>query len=415
MARRFALPALFLAVLVATGCRGGSSEDVAPSPTIEPGRSSVADTPVPQPTTAPAVQPPSPTPVPGVQPVDYTAESSWLCHPAKPADPCDSPLATTVLSADGTSRTKTVDRPAAPPIDCFYVYPTVSTDPGVNSDLTPGTTELGVALIQAAPFGAQCRVFAPMYRQLTLGALGTGRFNDSQGVATAYGDVVAAWSSYLTNHNDGRGVVLIGHSQGASVLLKLLDEYIDPDPAARALLVSALLMGTSVSVPEGKDVGGAFEHLPACRKPGQVGCIVSYATFSEASPPPVATIFGRAPGLSMQALCVNPSDLAGGSAPLDSWYQMSVLRNAPAGSKAATVAPEGAFVVYEGLLQSRCVKDGGVSYLEVSETVASKEWGIVLPAFINSPPWGLHQVDVSVAMGSLVAVVEAQSAAWVAR
>jgi hypothetical protein len=57
------------------------------------------------------------------------------------------------------------------PIDCFYVYPTVSTDTGGNSDMNAGPEENGVVRAQLARFASQCRVFAPLYRQATLTAL----------------------------------------------------------------------------------------------------------------------------------------------------------------------------------------------------------------------------------------------------
>ena len=58
------------------------------------------------------------------------------------------PTACGTAAADRRSQSRTAigpvarQRPAAnPPIDCFYVYPTVSRDPGLNSDLDMGATE----------------------------------------------------------------------------------------------------------------------------------------------------------------------------------------------------------------------------------------------------------------------------------
>ena len=58
-----------------------------------------------------------------------------------------------------------------PPLDCFYVYPTVSRDSGMNSDLVADASERGAAQIQFARFAGVCRTFAPIYRQMTLGAV----------------------------------------------------------------------------------------------------------------------------------------------------------------------------------------------------------------------------------------------------
>ncbi len=67
-------------------------------------------------------------------------------------------------------RTTVVDpKPAKnPPIDCFYVYPTVSGQPGPNADLTIDPEETAVAETQASRFSQVCRVYAPMYPQLTV-------------------------------------------------------------------------------------------------------------------------------------------------------------------------------------------------------------------------------------------------------
>src|SRR5215510_6315926 len=101
---------------------------------------------------------------------DYSKAETWLCRPGR-HDACDVDLTTTVISANG----KLVREPwAANPkatIDCFYVYPTVSLDPTPNSDMAAGEEELSVVRVQAARFGSQCRVYAPLYRQVTLAAL----------------------------------------------------------------------------------------------------------------------------------------------------------------------------------------------------------------------------------------------------
>src|SRR6185437_14492850 len=115
----------------------------------------------------------------------------------------------------------------------FFVYPTVSFDPGYQSDFVPGNEEINDIREQFARFGAACRQFAPMYRQGTLTALrapagGPAPVGDKPppGVG-GYNDVVDAWNYYLAHENKGRGVVLIGHSQGAAMIARLLANEID--------------------------------------------------------------------------------------------------------------------------------------------------------------------------------------------
>src|SRR5207248_29131 len=71
---------------------------------------------------------------------DYSKDSTWLCLPGR-KDVCSTPLPTTALNPNGYGSTRPSTVAKDPPIDCFYVYPTVSSDPGLNSDLNSGREE----------------------------------------------------------------------------------------------------------------------------------------------------------------------------------------------------------------------------------------------------------------------------------
>jgi pimeloyl-ACP methyl ester carboxylesterase len=279
----------------------------------------------------------------------------------------------------------------------------------VNSDLEPNAAETNTVIAQAAPFGQVCRLFVPVYRQLTVSALTTGHFTDAAGVATAYGDVVAAWEYYMEHDNQGRGFVLIGHSQGASVLKRLIAEHIDGEPAVRSRLVSAILAGTAVSVPRGKDVGGDFENIPACRTSTQRGCVVVYSTFNADSPPPALSLFGRVAGINNEALCVNPAAPARGeTGELSFWLAASSFRNFATSGPAAAVRPTSGYGVADGLIDAKCTTSGQFSYLEVKLNAAGSALGLSLPAFLTGEVWGLHILDMSLTMGNLVELVRAE-------
>ncbi|RYD81651.1 MAG: DUF3089 domain-containing protein, partial [Sphingomonadales bacterium] len=195
---------------------------------------------------------------------DYRQNATWLCRPGR-QDACAQDLTTTVIAADGTRTIEKFVAAKDAKFDCFYVYPTVSNDTTPNSDLMPGPEELRVIQFQAARFGAKCRVFAPMYRQVTLTALRTLMAGGTPAVdrEMAYRDVEAAWNDYLANDNKGRGVVLIGHSQGSGVLTQLIGRAIEGKPVQKQL-ISAMLIGSNVPVLEGKDIG-VFKTVPMCR------------------------------------------------------------------------------------------------------------------------------------------------------
>src|SRR5262245_45174946 len=98
--------------------------------------------------------------------------TTWLCKPGIPDNPCEPGFGTTLLSPTGQILgTQNVRPDRKRQIDCFYVYPTVSDDKGTNSDLSIDPEERSIALYQAARYSLHCRVFAPMYRQLTLSAI----------------------------------------------------------------------------------------------------------------------------------------------------------------------------------------------------------------------------------------------------
>ena len=204
----------------------------------------------------------------------------WLCKPGIPNNPCEPGFDTTLMSPSGqVMGTESVKPDRKRKFDCFYVYPTVSDDKTTNSDLSIDPEERSIALYQAARYSLHCRVFAPMYRQVTLAALFSGNPIPPDAALLAYGSVLSAWKIYLRKYNRGRGVVLIGHSQGTVVLRELVHQVVDPKKKVLRHLVSALLLGGNVTVPEGGTVGGDFQHIPACRKAKQFSCVISFSTF----------------------------------------------------------------------------------------------------------------------------------------
>jgi len=356
--------------------------------------------------------------------IDYSKPDTWLCRPGRTDDACAIDLTTTVIAANGTMTRETWSANPKAPIDCFYVYPTVSMDPTPNSDMVAGNEERNVVRQQFARFASQCRPFAPLYRQVTLNGLRTGMAGGKlvleRGVQ--YDDVLDAWNYYLKNDNGGRPVVIIAHSQGSFILIRLIAEEIDGKPV-QSRLVSAILLGTNVAVPKGKDVGGAFKNIPLCRSAEQTGCLISYASFRSAIPPPANTLFGRVVGDGMESACTNPAALGGGSGELRAYLT-------GAGSLIATAAPqkhqwvadgaaiETPFVSVPGLLTAKCATNENGSYLELtvhgdpSDPRADDIPGDLAILGKPQPNWGMHLVDVNVAMGNLVEIVGKQAKAF---
>ena len=342
----------------------------------------------------------------------------WLCRPGLANNPCESDLTTTVIAADG-SRTAEAAAPAEnPPIDCFYVYPTVSGQRAQNANRDIDPEQRAIAVQQAARFSQVCKVYAPMYRQFTPSALLAPGGPTPAIRALAYADVLSSWQDYLAHDNHDRGVVLIGHSQGAMMLTRLVASEIDPNPDALRGLVSALLIGGNVTVAAGKDVGGDFQNIPACRSAEQTGCVVAYSTFNE--PPPTDSLFGRAgvgpiwgqpPKGNVEVLCVNPASFSDRTGPLTLYAPTTLLPGAWALLDGGAPSAPTAWVAYPGQYTARCESSDGANWLQIDTTVvAGDQRPVVRP--VLGPTWGLHLVDVNIALGNLVDIVRQQSAAF---
>ena len=358
--------------------------------------------------------PAQPNPVPS--PPDYSKDADWLCLPGR-ADPCSIPLATTDLGPGGYgSKTQSTIAKDAP-LDCFYVYPTVSRDEGMNSDLKP-SEEIGAAQVQFARFASVCRTFAPLYRQMTMGAVAAYAAGGDIGEAAklAYGDVAAAWRNYLATRNRGRPFVLIGHSQGSALLQQLIAREIETNPAVAARMKLAILPGYDLLVPQGKLVGGTLKKVPLCDRPGETGCVISYTSFRENNVPPAGAIFGIANRPGMTVGCVNPGRPgATGWVPLDSvWYARS-SNPVPGGPIAwsSDGPPPTPYVRTQGLVSAKCINDGERGYLWIrTNHKAGEKWtdhigGEVGVMNMFLPGWGMHLSDVYEAQGDLVRAVGA--------
>jgi hypothetical protein len=354
---------------------------------------------------------------------DYTNPANWLCRPGR-TDACAQDETATIVQANGGESVENWSADPNAPVDCFYVYPTVSTEPTPNSDMIPGPGETRVVQGQIERFASKCRVYAPMYRQITLAALTA--FMTGRPVAAdrmlAYDDVRDAWNEYLAHDNHGRGVVLIGHSQGSLVLTALIKNEIEGKPVQKQI-VSAILAGTSLQVPVGKDAGGDFKTMTLCRSATQTGCVITFASFRAAVPPPPGSRFGQGSGTGMAAACVNPASLAGGKGDLKAYLpsdRVGLSPQPPVEWVKGRKNPATPFVAPPGLLSGECVSDAHGSYLAVTVNADPKDpragdiiGDVVIGGQVQAN-WGLHLIDMNLVMGNLLDIVDAQSKAWLA-
>ena len=339
------------------------------------------------------------------------AKTVWLCKPGKADNPCDVSLSTTLLSPTGKKLgVRHIKPPRRPKFDCFYVYPTVSDQKTATANFNIDPELRSIALYQAARYSSDCRVYAPVYRQNTLASLLGQVQATPEERAYAYADVRAAWRDYMRNYNHGRGVVLIGHSQGTFILRPLIANEIDPKRSARKRLISAVLLGGNVLVKKGSDVGGDFKHVRACRSRSQTGCVIAFSTYGET--PPANALFGRTGTPGREVLCTNPAALSGGSA------KITPIQPRQPFAPGSTI---GAAIGITGVPQPKVSTEWGETPNAYRARCTTGSANVLLiaplrgaPVFKPSPDagWGLHLVDANIALGNLVGLVRHQAAVW---
>jgi hypothetical protein len=341
--------------------------------------------------------PAAPTGIPAGSSTDYSLAAHWVCRPGTETT-CTTGLDATVQYADGHTEPQPFTPAADPPIDCFYVYPTESKEQTPYADLANSPEIQTITKAQVGRLSSRCRVFAPIYRQVTGYGLHNGVSITNSDVPML--DVRAAWAYYLQNDNKGRGVVLIGHSQGTILLQYLIADSID-GRSSQALLVSAFLAGDpSLGVPPGGVVGGTFAHIPTCREAAQTGCVYVWGSFlpGDTSAPPV---FGGARTDGLATACVNPAAPAGGSGMLKFYYEG---KNPP-------------WVEAVGQISGACQTESGANIFVV--TVQPGRFADHNTTILNAAEighgWGIHPRDIALVQGNILDVLDAEIATWKAQ
>ncbi len=391
-----------------------ASESTTPDSTVPD--STVPDSTVPDPTvpgsTGPAILPAG---YEGYTSDVYADDAAWMCRDGIVDDVCVRDLDATAVFADGTTESHPHEIAPEPAADCFYVYPTVSQDPEANSDFEAAEgEEINTVLNQAARLTGACRVYAPIYRQRTLTALSGAVESDDSTRTLAYDDVADAFIHFIANDNDGRPFVLIGHSQGAGILDELVRQEIDGEPLLRDRMLSAILLGTSVTA-------DGYETIPPCATTTDVNCVVSYSSYRNTAQPMPGAFFGSVD--EQPALCVNPVDPAGGGHVSEPYFRVDgagllgggVMPFDP-GTDTGIETVDGTaidtpFVVYPDMVTVECVDDGTFGYLQLTTTTAEGPRTDDIGGDLT-PEWGMHLVDANVAMGDLVRLVQTESDAF---
>ena len=198
-------------------------------------------------------------------PTDYSLPQNWASRPGAYPTGLAQHLKDTSLHAKA---------------DVFYVYPTLNTkksDKRWNVPLTDAAQQskvLETALpFQGSAFAEAGRFFAPFYRSAHLRSYYVADPQGRAALELAYADVRAAFLYYLEHHNNGRPIILAGHSQGSTHGGLLLQEFFDGKPL-QSQLVAAYLPGIGVSTLD-------FKNIPLLSTPAATGGFITWNTFKK--------------------------------------------------------------------------------------------------------------------------------------
>lgn len=196
---------------------------------------------------------------------DYSLESNWSALPFRTDE------------ADIFPKSETWTHDSLKQVDVFYVYPTIYTKGGnwnadiANQKLNDRIDEMPVRY-QASVFNASCRVYAPRYRQAILDVFFKDTLADSEkALELAYGDVKRAFEHYLKHYNNGRPIIIAGHSQGAWHTRRLIKEYFD-NTSLSPQFVAGYIIGYHMRE-------NMYERLQFCHSASQTGCFVSWMSY----------------------------------------------------------------------------------------------------------------------------------------
>lgn len=264
-----------------------------------------------------------------VEPNAYDDPKMWFARPGMDKDPsawrpaAEASNAPSPDSAAAQSRDRLIPpagaaEPAAPPIEkgdaaVFFVHPTsYYSRSSWNAPLEDRDSDHRANLFvqgMASAFADAGEIWAPRYRQATLGAfLAEDRVTAGKAIDAAYRDVAEAFDAFVAAQPKDKPIILAGHSQGALHLTSLLKNRIAGTPLARRI-VAAYVIGWPISL----DTDMAALGLPACETPEQKGCILGWATFADPADPEMVTSaydgtigFDGRPRADTRMLCTNP-------------------------------------------------------------------------------------------------------------
>lgn len=196
---------------------------------------------------------------------DYNQPDSWAVLPGK------------YTQSFNKFASKRIDTLQA---DVFYVYPTLITSKkdirwnAPISDVKQNEKILNKAvLMQASAFATAGKVYVPFYRQAHLRSYSLYKKGGKEAQELAYRDVKQAFNVYLKKYNNGRPIIMVGHSQGTTHVSRLLKDFFDEKPLQEKL-IAAYIPGIGIKK-------NTYSSIPAMNVKNQVGGFISWNTYKK--------------------------------------------------------------------------------------------------------------------------------------
>lgn len=252
---------------------------------------------------------------------DYSDVDNWLSLPPRTDEADLVPMSLEESVNDGNA-----------PVDVFYVHGTgYVNNSSWTSPIHPNTAtedngKFSLAN-EASIFNGCCNIYAPHYREASIFAYMSYDSVERDKILDAvYEDISNAFEYFIKNYNQNRPIVIVSHSQGTHLAMRLLRE-IDLSPNIAERVVVGYLIGSGpVSLTH--NYVDSLQNFHICSTATDIHCIVHWNTYGEngtekifASPEPSVCINPLSWGYDND---MAPSELNLGSVSISGKYTMRI-------------------------------------------------------------------------------------------
>lgn len=202
--------------------------------------------------------------------IDYSIESNWASLP---------------ISIDKD-------------VDVFYAYPTIYFDSiPQNMDINDTKNRqdvYGKMNSQMGLYLPYANIYTPFYRQMYRDGFNDLPADEASALLNiAYEDIANAFKYYIGNLNNGRPFILMGHSQGAGIMIDLLRKEFDNDSYKNSM-IAAYTTGVSIMPQDTID----YPWIKIAKSATDLGVVIIYNTLDYQH--------DQSSSFQSGTLCVNP-------------------------------------------------------------------------------------------------------------